>query len=118
MAQRHPRELALALAGADAGREQQPFSVELLHHRARGPGPLERVKQVAQRVLHAGVGIEGDVPGRVIDQADGERHLQLAAAGLGQLIPPRNRARMKCSSASLIVPLRPSSRRSLKSAGS
>ena len=33
-------------------------------------------------------------------------------------IPPCNRARMKCSSASDMVPLRPSSSRSLKSAGS
>ena len=36
-------------------------------------------------MLDAGVGIERDVPRRVIDQADGQHHPQLAAACLGQL---------------------------------
>src|SRR5262249_54457053 len=32
-----------------------------------------------------GVGVEDDVPGGVVDQADGQRHDELAAAGLGDL---------------------------------
>ena len=36
-------------------------------------------------VLHAGVGVQHDLAGRVVDEPDGQRHVQLAAAGLGQL---------------------------------
>ena len=90
--QRHPRQLAPALAGADPDREQQPVAVERLDYRARGPGPLERAEQVAQRVLHASVGIEHDVAGRVIDQADGKLDTQLAAAGFGELPAAQPRA--------------------------
>ncbi|HEX6527114.1 MAG TPA: hypothetical protein VF070_44940, partial [Streptosporangiaceae bacterium] len=35
--------------------------------------------------LDGGVGVEDDVPGGVVDQADRQRHDELAAAGLGQL---------------------------------
>ena len=48
------------------------------------PVRANRVEQVTQRVLHAGVGIEHDPSRRVIDQADREWCLQLAAASFGQ----------------------------------
>ena len=65
--------------------EQQPVAVERLHDRARRPGPLRRSRTGdAIASLHAAVGVEHDLPGRVIDQSDRERHRQLAAAGLGQ----------------------------------
>ena len=35
--------------------------------------------------LDGGVGVEDDVPGGIVDQADRQRHDELAAAGLGQL---------------------------------
>jgi hypothetical protein len=34
--------------------------------------------------LDGGVGVEDDVPGAVVGQAGGQRHDELAAAGLGQ----------------------------------
>ena len=36
-----------------------------------------------ERALDGGVGVEDDVPGGVVDQADRQRDDQLAAAGLG-----------------------------------
>jgi hypothetical protein len=47
-------------------------------------GGGERREQVGERLLHAGVGVEHDVAGAVIDQPDRQRRDQLAAAGLGQ----------------------------------
>jgi hypothetical protein len=40
---------------------------------------------VGDGAADGGVGVEDDVPGGVVGQADGQRHDQLAAAGLGQL---------------------------------
>ena len=84
VAQRHPGELALALAAADRGGEQQALVVERLDDGARRAGAREGLEQVAQGVLDAGVGVEHDLAGGVIDQPDGERHLKLAAACLGE----------------------------------
>ena len=84
MAQLVPRELAVAFSFADPAGEQQPVAVERIDDRARRSGPGECCEQVTQRVLNGAVGVKHDVPGRVIDQADGERHRKLAAAGLGQ----------------------------------
>jgi hypothetical protein len=40
---------------------------------------------VRDGVLDGGVGIQGHVVGRVVDQPDRQRHLQLAAPGFGEL---------------------------------
>ena len=117
MAQRLPGELAFVGAGADPQWERQILGGEGLHDGAGRAGAGEGREQVGDGVLHADVGIEHDLAGRVIDEADRQCHLQFAAAGLGELAAA-SRARMKCSSASDIVPLRPSRRRSLKQAGS
>src|SRR6516165_2206649 len=37
-----------------------------------------------QRLLHALVGVECDLAGRVVDESDRQRRLELAAAGLGE----------------------------------
>ena len=72
-------------AGAHPHREQQPVGVELLHGRARRAGAGEQREQVPDRLLHTGIRVEHDLAGRIVDQADGQAHLQFAAAGLGQL---------------------------------
>ena len=83
--QRHPRQLALAGAGAHPHREQQPVGVELLHHRAGGTGAGEQGEYVPDGLLHTGIRVEHHVVGGVVDQPDGQAHAQFAAAGLGQL---------------------------------
>ena len=83
--QRHPRQLALAGAGAHPHREQQPVGVELLHGRARRAGAGEQGEQVPDGLLHTGIRVEHDLAGRVVDQPDRQAHPQFAAAGLGQL---------------------------------
>ena len=84
MPQRLPVGLALAGAFAVPPGEGQPGGAERLDHGGGRPGGLERGEQVPDRALDGGVGVEDDVPGGVVDQADGQRHDQLAAAGLGQ----------------------------------
>ena len=83
--QRHPRQLTLVGALADADREQQPGGVELGHDRAGGAGAGEGGEQVRDRLAHADVGVEHDLVCRIIGQPDRQAHLQFAAAGLGQL---------------------------------
>ena len=83
--QRHPGQLAFVVAGAHPHREEQPVGVELLHDRARRAGAGEQGKHVADRLLHTGIGVEHHLAGGVVDQPDRQRHLQFAAAGLGQL---------------------------------
>jgi hypothetical protein len=82
--QRLPVDLALAGSFLVPPGEGQPGGVERLDHGGGRPGGLERGEQVPDRALDGGVGVEDDVPGGVVDQADGQRHDQLAAAGLGQ----------------------------------
>ena len=115
--QRHPGQLALVRPACAPGPGTAGLVVERLDHGAGRAGPGEGGEQVPDRVLHAGVGVEDDLAGGVVDQPDRERHRQLAAAGLGELTAAEP-GRMKCSSASLIVPLRPSRSRSLKWRGS
>ena len=79
-----PRQLALAFSLADPAGEPQPVMVERVDDRARGSGPRERREQVTQRVLDGAVGVEHDLPGRVLDEPDRERHRQLSASGFGQ----------------------------------
>ena len=63
------------------------------------------------------VRIEDDLAGRPADVADRQRDRELTALGLGQ--PADSiRCRIRYSSASLIVPFRPSSSRSLQYPGS
>ena len=85
VAQRLPVGLALAGSFLVPPGEGQPGGAERLHHGGGRPRGLERGEQVPERALDGGVGIEDDVPGGVVGQADRERHDQLAAAGLGQL---------------------------------
>ena len=84
MPQRLPVDLAFAGAFAVPPGEGQPGGAERLDHGGGRPGGLERGEQVPDRALDGGVGVEDDVPGGVVGQADGQRHDQLAAAGLGQ----------------------------------
>ena len=83
MPQRLPVDLALAGSFAVPPGEGQPGGAERFHDGGGRPGGLERGEQVPERALDGGVGVEDDVPGGVVDQADGQRHDQLAAAGLG-----------------------------------
>ena len=61
------------------------LGVELLHGRARRAGAGEQGEYMSDRLLHTGIRVEHDFAGRVVDQPDRQRHLQLAAAGLGPL---------------------------------
>ena len=63
--------------------EQQVGLTERLDAGGGGSGSGEGVEQVAQRVLHGGVGVEHHVAGGVVDQPDRQWHDELAAAGLG-----------------------------------
>jgi hypothetical protein len=85
MPQRLPVDLALAGAFVVPPGEGQPGGAERLHHGGGRAGGLERGEQVPQRALDGGVGVEGDVPGGIVDEPYGQRHDELAAAGLGQL---------------------------------
>ena len=58
---------------------------EGLHDGAGRAGAGEGGEQVSDGVLHADVGIQHDLAGRVVDEPDRQCHLQFAAAGLGQL---------------------------------
>ena len=55
------------------------------HDRVGGAGAGEGGEQVPDGLLHPGVRVERDPPGRVVDQPDRQRHLQFAATGLGPL---------------------------------
>ena len=85
VAQRLPVDLAFAGAFLVPPGEGQAGGAERLHDGGGRPGGLEGGEQVPQRALDGGVGVEDDVPGGVVDQADGQRHDELAAAGLGEL---------------------------------
>ncbi len=117
MAQRYPGQFAFVHPGADPRREAQAFIAKGLHDGSGRAGAGEGGEEMRDGVLHSGVGVEDDFAGGVIDQADGSSMGNSPRRAL-ESCPPRRRARMKCSSASDIVPFRPSSSRSLKSAGS
>jgi hypothetical protein len=85
VAQRPPVDLVLAGSFAVAPGEGQPGGVERLHHGGGRPGGLERGEQVPDGSLDGGAGVEDDVPGGVVGESYGQRHDQLAAAGLGDL---------------------------------
>ena len=81
--QRLPVDLALAGPGPVPPGEGQAGGVERLHAGGGRPGGLEGGEQVREGAADGGVGVEDDVPGGVVDQPDGQRGDQLAAAGLG-----------------------------------
>jgi hypothetical protein len=83
--QRHPGQFALAWPGADPHRERQLLISEGGHHGAGRAGAREDREQVAERLLHPGIGVEHDVPGDVVGQPDRQARPQLAAAGRRQL---------------------------------
>ena len=85
MQQRLPAGLALAGSFVVPPGEGQPGRAEGFHDGGGRPGGLERGEQVPQRAGDGGVGVEDDMPGAVVDQADGQQHDELAAAGLGDL---------------------------------
>ena len=68
--QRFPVQLALAGPGAVPPGEGQPVGVERLHAGGRRPGRREGGEQVREGALDGGVGVEDDVPGGVVGQAD------------------------------------------------
>jgi hypothetical protein len=84
MPQRLPVDLALAGSFAVPPGEGQPGGAECLDHGGGRPGSLEGGEQVPERALDGGVGVEDYVPGGIVDEPYGQRHYQLAAAGLGQ----------------------------------
>ena len=55
-------------------RERQVPAAERLDDGGGRPGGVEGVEQVLHAHGDGGVGVEGDVPGGVVDQADGQRH--------------------------------------------
>jgi hypothetical protein len=85
VAQRLPVQLAgVRPAGGVVAGERQLLRCERLDHRRCRTGRLERLEQVGERLAHAGVGIERDSAGGVIDQPDGQAHGELPAPGLGE----------------------------------
>ena len=117
MPQRLPVDLALAGAFEVPPGEGQPRGAERFHHGGGRPGGLERGEQVPERALDGGVGVEDDVPGGVVGQPDGQRHDQLAAAGLGE-DPAAQPGPDEMELNSLICPFIPMTSRSLKLRGS
>ena len=105
--QRLPVGLAFAGPGPVPPGERQPVGPECLHHGGRRPGGLERGEQPLHGAAHGGVGVEDDVPGGVVDDPTGSGMTSSPRRALDSC-PPRSRARMKWSSASLICPFMPS----------
>ena len=98
--QRLPVDLALAGPCPVPPGERQARGVERLHARGGRPGGGEGGEQVREGAPDGGVGVEDDVRRRR------RRPARRAAAVISsprralEMIPPRSRARMKCSSAS------------------
>ena len=80
----HPGELPFVGAAADPSGEEQVLVGEGLDDGTGRAGAGKGREQVAHRLHDAGVGIEHDTVGRVIDETDRERHLELTAPRLGQ----------------------------------
>ena len=87
--QRGPGQFALVRPGADPHREVQLLIGEDLHDHAGGAGRGEGVEQQPDGLLHAEVGVEHDLVGRVVDQPDGQGQFEFTAPGLGQLPAPQ-----------------------------
>ena len=81
--QRLPGQFTLVGAGTDPEREPEPLGGEGLHDGSRRSGAGEGGEEVPDGVLHAGVGVEHDPAGGVIDQPDREGDDEIAALGLG-----------------------------------
>ena len=79
-----PDEFALVRPASQSAREQEFLRMELLDHRQTGPGPLKSLEEQAHRGLHLGVGIQDDAILRVMNKADRDHLLELAAAGTAQ----------------------------------
>ena len=85
---------------------------EVLDHRQGRSRLLEGVEDQPDRLLDLFIGIEDDLARRVVDQPRGWPEAELADRAFSSL-PPSSRDRIQCSSASLMVPRIPRSRRSL-----
>jgi hypothetical protein len=86
---RHPGELPFVGAAVDPCGKEQIFVGEGLDDGAGRAGAGKGHEQVAHRLHDAGVGIEHDTVGRVIDETDRERHLELTAPRLRQDAAPQ-----------------------------
>ena len=112
-----PLQFALSLSFADAHAEADVVSDQVAQQGMEGAQLLELPEDQPHHRLDLLVGVEDDLPGGPPDVPDGQGERELAAAGLGKLTLCK-RCLSRCSSASLMVPFRPSSSRSLYSEGS
>ncbi len=85
VAEGEPSEGALVRPGLHRGGEGEPLGGEGLQGGPGRAGAGEGGEQAGDGVAHALVRVEDHAPGGVIDQADGQRHDEFAAAGLGEL---------------------------------
>ena len=86
-----PGQLTAVRAPVQTAGELQPFFGEGGDGRARRAGAGEGGEQAPDGALHLGVGVEGDVAGRVVDEPDGELEGELALACPGQDPPAQAR---------------------------
>ena len=102
----------------DPPRPRDLLLLEVAHHRAGRAGASEGVEDEPDGALHLLVGVEHEPSAGVEDHAQRGPHPQLAAARLVQLSADQARAQHMQLRFADTVPLSPSSRRSLKWAGS
>ena len=107
---RAPGDLTLGRAMTGPIRQIDVVRYQVTHHAVGAAASLEDVEDQAQRITHPLVRIEDGLARRATQEAARQVEAQLAALGLVPA-PSSNRARMMWSSASLMVPLRPSKRR-------
>jgi len=84
MAQRLPIQFAGMRAGQVPAWVGQPVAAERFDGGGGRPGRGEGREQMLDRLPDAGVGVEADLAGGVIDQPDRQRDDQFAAGCLGQ----------------------------------
>ena len=109
---RAPGDLTLGRAMTGPIRQVDIVRGQVTHHAVGAAAPLEDVEDQAQRITHPLVGIEDDLARGAARKPRGRLKPSSPRSALFQR-PSSNRARMMWSSASLMVPLRPSKRRSL-----
>jgi hypothetical protein len=82
--QRAPQKIALADAAADTPREHHLLNPQTTHYCAGRAEIAEDLEHHRNAVADLAVGVQHDPAGTVIDQTDGQGHLQLTAARLVQ----------------------------------
>jgi hypothetical protein len=83
--QRAPSHFSLVWSGAYPVWEQQSLFPEAAHRAGGRTGVTESVEEGVHCALYLLVGVEDDAPGGIVHQPRRKLHLELAAAGLGQL---------------------------------